>query len=253
MNYQDDFAWAHHTGFSDFARSAAPGIIRILRRAGIAQGLIVDAGCGSGILARELTDAGYDVFGFDYSPAMIALARSHAPAARFTVASFVDVELPACVAVVATGEVLNYLVDPGNTLDTLASFFTRVHAALPPGGILLFDVARRGAFPPTAATHLTGDGWEVYLESQIGDEGRHLTRRVITYRDGRRTEEIHHARLYAPDELTPLLRHAGFTVRLRRSYTPGHPLPPTHDVYLARSARRGHTFALRSRRKITKV
>jgi SAM-dependent methyltransferase len=232
LNYQDDFAWAHHTGFSDFARVAGRGIVRILRRAGINDGLVVDAGCGSGVVARVLTDAGYDVFGFDYSPAMIALAREHAPAARFAVASFVDIELPPCAAVVATGEVLNYLADPANTLDTLRTFFTRVHTALQPGGLLLFDAARRGALPPTAATHITGDGWEVYIESQVDAEARHLTRRVITYRQARRTEEIHHARLYDRPELTALLRHAGFTTRLRRAYaTPAR--PPPHDLYLA--------------------
>jgi SAM-dependent methyltransferase len=232
LNYQDDFAYAHHHGFSDFAREAGRGIVRILQRAGINNGLVIDAGCGSGIVARALTGAGYDVFGFDYSPAMIALARVEAPAARFAVASFVSVELPPCAAVVATGEVLNYLADPANTLDTLRAFFTRVHAALQPGGLLLFDVARSGALPPTAATHITGDDWEVYIESQTDPEARHLTRRVITYRQARRTEETHHARLYAPAELTTLLHQTGYTVRLRRGYTP-RLLPPTHDLYLA--------------------
>jgi SAM-dependent methyltransferase len=234
VNYQEDFAWAHHIGFSDFAREAAPGVIRILQRAGIERGLVVEAGCGSGVLARFLTEAGHEVFGFDYSPAMIALARKHAPAARFAVGSFVDFALPPCAAVLAIGEVLNYLVDPGHTLDALASFFARVHTALTPGGILLFDVGRRGAFPRTGATHIAGEGWEVYIEKATDESGRYLTRRVITYREGRRSEEIHEARLYEVAELTTMLHAAGFAVQVRRGYGTRR-LPPTHDVYLAKT------------------
>lgn len=230
MNYGADLAWVHHTGFTEFARSAAPGIIAILRRHGIDDGLVIDAGCGSGVLARALTDAGYDVFGFDYAPAMIDLARKTAPKARFEVASFVSVELPPCRALLAIGEILMYLSDPAHTLDALRSFFARVHAALAPGGVLLFDVGRFGAYPETGSSHTIGDDWEVYVEKRV--EGNVLTRRVITYREGRRSDELHRARLYEREELLPALRAAGFRVRLRRGYGTRR-VPATHDVYLA--------------------
>ncbi|HEY1905667.1 MAG TPA: methyltransferase domain-containing protein [Myxococcaceae bacterium] len=42
-----------------------------------------DVGCASGLPARTLLKAGFDVVGVDASPAMIALARVHAPGARF--------------------------------------------------------------------------------------------------------------------------------------------------------------------------
>src|SRR5687768_4158361 len=79
--YGHDLAYIHHAGFSEFAESAAPGLLEILWKHAIRDGLVVEIGCGSGILARELTRAGFDVLGFDASPAMIALARSGAPAA----------------------------------------------------------------------------------------------------------------------------------------------------------------------------
>jgi SAM-dependent methyltransferase len=78
--YAPDLAAIHDAGFGGFARDAAPGLLRRLRRAGIRDGLVVDIGCGSGIWARALTDAGYDVLGVDVSEAMLQIARRRAPA-----------------------------------------------------------------------------------------------------------------------------------------------------------------------------
>src|SRR5205085_2806645 len=108
---------------------------------GLDRGVVVELGCGSGILAAEIVAAGYDAVGFDQSPAMLALARKRAPHARFRRQSFVTTELPACVAVIAIGEIFNYLFDRGNTDPALAKLMRRVYDALCPGGLFLFDVS----------------------------------------------------------------------------------------------------------------
>src|SRR4051794_12076134 len=92
--YGPELAAAHHDGYGDVARAAAAVLRRELRDG--ANGLVVDLGCGTGILARVMTDAGFDVLGVDLSADMIAIAQEHAPAARFVVSSFVDVDLPPC-------------------------------------------------------------------------------------------------------------------------------------------------------------
>jgi methylase of polypeptide subunit release factors len=51
----------HHEAFGDLARDAGPAIVRHLRRADLRSGLVVDLGCGSGILARHLMRSGYRV------------------------------------------------------------------------------------------------------------------------------------------------------------------------------------------------
>src|SRR5271169_712016 len=99
--YDRDLAYIHDTGFTGFVRKAAPGLLRRLRQNGIRAGLVVDAGCGSGVWARELTGRGYAVLGIDISPDMIRLARRQAPVAKFQVGSFLSAELPACDAVTA--------------------------------------------------------------------------------------------------------------------------------------------------------
>lgn len=64
----------------DYELKAAPGLLGILRRQGVARRLIVDLGRGSGRWAAELNRSGYDVIGVDQSSSMIGLARRIAPA-----------------------------------------------------------------------------------------------------------------------------------------------------------------------------
>jgi trans-aconitate 2-methyltransferase len=79
--YAADLAYVHDAGFGDFARGAAPFLLERLQEAGLDGGLVVDLGCGSGVWAAELLDAGYDVLGIDVSQAMIALAHRAVPRA----------------------------------------------------------------------------------------------------------------------------------------------------------------------------
>lgn len=217
--YRDDLAYIHHTGFSEFAESAAPWVIATLHRYNLET--VVELGCGSGVLARELTRAGFDVHGFDVSPSMIALARDTAPRARFDVGAFDEVHIPPCDAILAMGEVLNY-----GTFDGV-----RRLVANAPASLLLFDVAERGAYPPYDEHRSGGDDWSVIAIKE--SDGETLTRRVLTFRvDGRRDEEVHRLELYDRAELLPLLRAHGFRTTVRRSYGTRR-LPKGHTVYLA--------------------
>ncbi len=73
--YKDDLAYIHDVGFGDFARNSAPGLLEILQSHGVLTGLVVDLGCGSGIWARELVRAGYQVLGIDISPEYVSAAE----------------------------------------------------------------------------------------------------------------------------------------------------------------------------------
>lgn len=227
--YDTDLAWIHHTGFSEFSRSAAPGILAILAKHGVREGILVDAGCGSGVLAHAMLRAGFEVAGFDASPAMIGLARATAPEATFSVATLGDANIPPCEAIVAVGEVLNYA-----TLHDVRRFVANARQNLRPGGVLLFDVAERDSYPAHEERRIGGDDWSVIV---IKDrDGNRLTRRILTFRevDGaiRRGEEVHALELYERRDLLSLLREAGFRVSVRRSYG-SRRLPKGHTVYVA--------------------
>lgn len=220
--YQEDLAYVHDVGFSDFVLNAAPELLKRLRGAGIDDGLVVDLGCGSGRWARVLTDAGYDVVGIDLSSAMVRLARRHAPRAKFLVASLLSANIPPCEAVTAIGEAVNYAF-VRNSQTQLARLFRRVYASLRPGGLFLFDAAGPGqAHGTPARTWLEGKDWSLMLEKQEDAAKGLLTRRIVVFRQVgksyRRSEEVHRLRLYPPALIVQQLRAAGFRVQITRGY-----------------------------------
>ncbi|HMF18003.1 MAG TPA: class I SAM-dependent methyltransferase [Gemmataceae bacterium] len=150
--YERDLAYIHDRGFGALARRSAPGLLQLFRQHRITEGRVVDLGCGSGIWAKELTDAGYQTLGVDISPAMIEPARRRVPNTEFHVGSFIEFRVPPCRAITALGEVFNYLFDPKNSLRTLQQVFKRMFDSLTPTGLLVFDVAELGRCKCTQAT-----------------------------------------------------------------------------------------------------
>ena len=73
--YRRDLALIHHRGFGFHADACARGILGLLERVLASDGLVVEIGCGSGLLTRHLIDAGHRVMATDASPAMLDLAR----------------------------------------------------------------------------------------------------------------------------------------------------------------------------------
>ncbi len=222
--YKDDLAYIHDVGFGEFARQAAPGLLEIFRRSGITKGLVVDLGCGSGIWAQELVEAGYKVLGADISAAMLKLARKRVPQARFVKQSFLKMRLPQCAAVTAIGECFNYLFDKSNNKGKLFQFFSRVHEALSPGGVLIFDVVEPGSVSGARPSlrHSLGKDWAILVQVEEDLRKHVLTRRMTTFRRTgkfyRRDEEIHRCQLYEGSELAGELRRLGFKVRRLRGY-----------------------------------
>jgi SAM-dependent methyltransferase len=234
MSYGDDLAYIHDAGHGDLASAAAAMVIDVLRRSGRTSGRVVDLGCGSGVFARALGDAGYDVTGFDLSASMIAMARRRAPAADLHVGSLVDASIPPCIAVAAIGEVLSYLFDPAAAGAGLDRLFERVHGALEPRGVFVFDVAAPGLVRGKSPQRnwREGDDWAVLVEVDEDVTTRRLTRTITSFRRTtgelwRRDHEVHELRLYDRRELDSRLRAAGFRVRPLAGYgatrfVPGH-------------------------------
>ena len=81
--YYTDLAYIHDQGFGGYAHGVAPGLLALLRQTGVENRRVVDLGCGSGISARELADAGFQVMGVDLSAAMIEIARRRVPKPSF--------------------------------------------------------------------------------------------------------------------------------------------------------------------------
>ena len=230
--YSTDLAFIHDAGFNEFAERASPEVARILARHGIRPSgssrmptRIVEVGCGSGTLARHLVGEGYAVVGFDISSAMLQLARAKVPAAIFRARSLTDARLPSCAAVVAIGEVIDYVPADGRGIElppALRRFFVRVHDALKPGGLFIFDFIESAARRTYQARSKGGRGWVIAAHAEVDARGRVLTRRLVTIRrigrQYRRAQETHRVRIYTRGAVARALAAAGFTASMSRSY-----------------------------------
>lgn len=221
--YDTDLAYIHDVGFRDYALKSAPGILEMLADRQIPSGLIVDLGCGSGLLAELIDRVGYRVLGIDISPAMISIAKARVPRAEFRVESLFTAEIPACAAVVSIGECLNYaFVD--NCDRVLNDLCQRVFRALIPGGIFIFDVVIPGQVPTgeVVKTFTEGQDWIVLVEKQEDLNHQILTRRIITFRQigelYRRSEEVHLQRLFDVESIAQTLEQIGFRVEIIDRY-----------------------------------
>jgi SAM-dependent methyltransferase len=237
--YRQDLAYIHDVGHGAIARDAADRLITELAIARHPSGTVVDLGCGSGILAGTLVEAGYRVVGVDMSDAMVAFARVRAPNAEFHVGSFVSVSLPTSVAVTAIGEVVNYAFDPANGEAALTDLVRRAYEALAPGGILLFDVAGpdRAQSSESHRTHATGPDWAVVLETTVEPGTGVLARHITTFRQVgdlyRRDDEVHRLVLHGTEAVLERLRVAGFEAEILPGYG-SVPLPPGVVAFLGR-------------------
>lgn len=138
--YRPDLAAIHHLGFGFHADACAPGILGLLEPVRARGGLVLELGCGSGLLTRHLIDAGLRVVATDASPAMLDLAREHVPDAHdIAQIALPDDRLPAADAVVSVGHALNYLPDAAAVDRALIA----VAGALNPGGVVALDLCDR--------------------------------------------------------------------------------------------------------------
>ncbi|MDJ0724202.1 MAG: class I SAM-dependent methyltransferase [Prochloraceae cyanobacterium] len=222
--YRQDLAYIHDIGFSDWAVQSAPGILEILAKNEVKDGLIVDLGCGTGLSAREFVKAGYEVLGIDISEGAIAIAKKKVPDAEFRLGSVFKVEIPACNAVIAISECLNYLFDRDNNDRELIKLFDRIDRALIPGGVFIFDIVEPGQVKTGQISQgfREGKDWIVLVEKEEDREKNILNRRIITFRKigeyYRRDEEIHCQRLYQRKDIEQKLQEVGFKVEIMDGY-----------------------------------
>ena len=236
--YGTDLAYIHHVGFGGFVAAAAPALVERLTAVRIRDGVVVDLGCGSGLLARELVRCGYDVVGIDQSPEMLALARRAAPRARFMRARIADARLPRCRAVFAIGETLSYLDRGSQRPRVLRPLFARLARVLQPGGLFIFDlVVQKAGSAMAYRTWQAGEDWAVLVDVREDAAARTVTRHITTFRDAaggyRRTDERHVVGVYSRADVLAWLRAAGFSATVSRQYGSVR-LPPRRLAFFAR-------------------
>lgn len=154
-----------------------------LEKAGLIQGAVLDAGCGTGEDALHLAGLGYAVTGLDLSPTAISVARDKADArglgAVFEVADALDL----------TGweERFDTVIDSGlaHTFegDRLRAYATALHRACRPGAVAhILSISDRGSAEMQARLAEAID--EIPAPLPDDDESPTLKRSADHLRDG---------------------------------------------------------------------
>jgi len=100
---------------------------------GFAPASVLDAGCGTGRVGRELARRGVDIVGVDLDPEMLATARQRAPDVDWRLADLATVDLGRSFdAVVLAGNVMIFLA-PGSE----AAVVSNMARHMQPAGLLI--------------------------------------------------------------------------------------------------------------------
>jgi 2-polyprenyl-3-methyl-5-hydroxy-6-metoxy-1,4-benzoquinol methylase len=179
--------------------------------------VLVDVGCGSGVLAGRLAQhVGTKVFGIDANPAALEFARANyrAPNLEFRAGMADELELAALKPTkIAFIEVIEH-VFPEQARETLRRF----HAALPPGGRLVVSTPNERSLWPLV---------EWTLDRLA----------LVPHMDGDQ-----HVASYTPASLAALGEQVGFRVREQRTV---HIVAPWLAQVSWRLAERVHAFEQR--------
>jgi SAM-dependent methyltransferase len=231
-------------GFADYAAQQTPHYIAYAHSIDWAGRRILDLGCGTGVSTWWLSQQGYRVVGIDISPHMLAQAQDNAPTPELThdPPNFEQIDIRQLTSpiggvdlVLALGGVLNAI----HSLRELEVTFARIHDALDPDHLLMFDVRTiRGL------SDEVGNGDRVYYDNEddlmvvahTSFSFETLSNRhhyIIWQRQDtgwQRQDEVHIARGFPTQGIIAMLERTRFA--LQAVLTPGfEPLDIQQDVY----------------------
>ncbi len=190
----------------------------LLQEYGVAQGLLLELGCGTGTMAEEMAARGYDMIGVDSSEDMLSEALEKkwdsGHEILYLCQDMRSFELYGTVAAAyCVCDSLNYLT----TREDLVQMFRLVNNYLDPGGIFVFDCNTAAEYrsplrqAPIVETQ-EGDTmiWE-NLWDEVSRENEHRLTLFLQEEDGRyrKEEEIHIQRAWEPPQIREALRESG--------------------------------------------
>lgn len=208
---------------------------RILQRCGVADGKILDLGCGTGRLALAFACAGAQVCGVDPDADMIACAKEKSGDLPITwrVATLPQIAGEGEFdAVTASLDVVNHITREDELLDT----FCAARRLLRRGGVLVFDINTEKKF-----REVYGDNSYIFREVDAlaawendYDEKREICRFTVDVftKKGEayeRKTDIIYERMYRDERIRFLLRAAGFCTILWQGMDQG-----TRHIYIAK-------------------
>ncbi|RPI09854.1 MAG: class I SAM-dependent methyltransferase [Actinobacteria bacterium] len=175
---------------------------------------IIDLGCGTGLITRELARLGYDVVGVDPSSEMLEVARRQPDGDRVRWIHGDASQLEPRIADLAimSGHVAQFFL----TDEDWRSALLVLHRALKPGGCLAFESRNpeaRDWESWTASAVVTAGGVDTWTTlDDFSDDVASCTNHYRFSATGEVLTSSVQLRFRSPTELTDSLAGAGFTV-----------------------------------------
>ncbi|MCC8138259.1 MAG: class I SAM-dependent methyltransferase [Clostridiales bacterium] len=221
----------------------------LLLKFGVADGLVLELGCGTGAMTQRLARLGYDMIGVDNSIDMLEIAREKQPDFQnvlsdadkpdpavsgegnvpmtsdvkgkesdilYLLQDMREFELYGTVrAVVSVCDSMNYITEE----EDLLQVFRLVNNYLDPGGVFLFDLNTEYKYREILAENVFAENrdegsfiWENWYEEETRLNEYDLTLYIRKDRSDdcyERYEETHIQRAWAIDRVCELLAQAG--------------------------------------------
>ncbi len=214
--FMDNVAYDEWSGF----------VVKLLHEYGIAGGILLDLGCGTGKMARLFAAAGYDMIGVDNSIDMLNIAREEEQSADwqegrkdilYLLQDMQAFELYGTVRAVYSGcDSLNYILDE----EELLTVFRLVNNYLDPKGLFVFDMNTPFKYETLLAENTFAENreegsfiWENYYDRESGINEYDLTLFIRRQEEKEpyfcRFQESHYQKCYSLDTVKHLLKEAG--------------------------------------------
>lgn len=182
---------------------------------------ILELGCGSGNITRELLAEGYEVVGIDSSFEMLEIARKKTEIYGEKIILLeqdireMDFDIYEIDCVLAVNDTFNYILEE----EELLSIFSFIFERLRDGGIFLFDVSSPFKLSQILGNNTFGESfedscylWENFYEEEEALLTMELNLFLKTERGVyERREETHFQRAHPPEKLKEMLEEAGFS------------------------------------------
>ena len=211
--------WDPHSEFKPLHEINPLRLHYINDRVGLKDKVVLDVGCGGGILAESMASLGARVMGVDLGEAPLAVAKLHLKESgqkveyRKISAEDLALEKPESYDVVTCMEMLEHVPDPSSTIEACAKL-------VKPGGQVFFSTINRN--PKSWLLAIVGAEYVLNLLPR----GTHEYMKFIK-----------------PSELERWARHAGLTIRefigmhynpLTREYRLGRGVDVNYIAYTTR-------------------
>lgn len=190
-----------------------------LREHGIEEGLVLDLGCGTGILTEYLAKEGYDMIGVDNSYDMLDIAMQKKEQSGLDILYLCqdmrEFELYGTVAaIISICDSMNYITEP----EELLTVFRLVNNYLDPGGLFLFDFNTDYKYREIIGDRVIAENREEgsFIWENTYDEKKRINEYDLTiFKPAKeaglfeKIEEVHFQRGYILEEMKDIIEKAG--------------------------------------------